>query len=255
MAYRTTHTPDRKRLGDLLDLAAGDRKLREYARDAGIPHARLFEIKRDGGPNPSINTLMRLVSPEAKPQNGVTLADFLDAAGYDIDIEGIGKALSNTFKAITPVIQEYAGFKNVVMKVVSSALKAKGIGFEDGDIGQHHYFSYQPDMILTLHDQPVKNLWFNFRQAANDSDPHHPPEVQAGELIGEPTVADADPTRKIVIVVTNAEIFKALSAHKNRTSYRGNLSAILLDTQKEQLLEQVTLSTYDVGSADPLDIL
>lgn len=255
MAYRTTHTPDRKRLGDLLDLAAGDRKLREYARDAHIPHARLFEIKREGGPNPSINTLMRLVSPEANPRNGVTLADFLDAAGYEIDIEGIGRALSNTFKAITPVIQEYQEFKRVVMKVISAELEARGIGFEDGDIGQHHYFSYQPDMILNLHGQPVKSLWFNFRQAVNDNDPSHPPEVQAGELIGEPTVADADPARKIVIVVTSAEIFKALSAHKNRTSYRGNLSAILLDTQEGQILERVTLSTYDVGSADPLDIL
>lgn len=255
MAYRKTHEPDRKRLGDLLDLAAGNRKLREYARDAKIPHSRLFEIKREDGPNPSINTLMRLVSPAANPQNGVTLADFLDAAGYDIDIEGIGKAISGFVSAVEPVIQEYQEFKRVVMKAVSSVLEARGISFEDGDISQHHYFSYQPDMILNLHGQHVKSLWFNFRQAANDNDPRNPPEVQAGELIGEPTVADADPTRKIVIVVTNTKVFKALSTHANRTSYRGNLSAILLDTQNEQILERVTLSTYDVGSADPLDIL
>lgn len=255
MAYRSTHEPDREKLGILLKQAAGERTLREYARDAGIPHSRLFEVKRENGPKPGINTLMRLVSPAAHPCNGVTLADFLDAAGYDIDIEGIGKALSGFIGAVTPNIQEYHEIRRIVMKVVSSVLQNRGISFDFGDINQHHYFSYQPDMILNIHDHPVRSLWFSFRHDANGEDPSHPSEVQASEIIGQPTAVEPDPSRKIVIVVTDAGLFKALSVYKNHTSFRGNLSAILLDIQNERILERVTLSTYDLGSADPLDIL
>ena len=235
--------------------AAGERTFREYARDAGIPHSRLFEIKRENGPKPGINTLMQLVSPAANPRNGVALADFLDAAGYDIDIGGIGRALSGFTSVVAPIIQEHQEIRRIVIKVVSSVLQTNRIDFDYGDINQHHYFSYQPDMILNLHDHHVRNLWFSFRHDANGNDCSHPPEVQTGELIGQPTAVESDPSRKIVIVVTDAGIFKALSVYKNHTSFRGNLSAILLDIQNEQILERVTLSTYDLGSADPLDIL
>lgn len=71
-----------EKLGELLLKAAGDRSLRQYARDADVAPARLFEMKRANGPRPTIMSLLKLTEGKAAPQNGVTLSDFLSAAGY-----------------------------------------------------------------------------------------------------------------------------------------------------------------------------
>ena len=84
MAYKKKigELPNHEKLGELLLKAAGDRSLRQYARDAGIAPARLFEMKRVNGPRPTIISLLKLTEGKAAPQNGVTLSDFLSAAGY-----------------------------------------------------------------------------------------------------------------------------------------------------------------------------
>ena len=73
---------DHEKLGELLMKAAGDRSLRQYAKDAGVTHTRLFEMKRPNCPRPGALVLIKLCEKKANPQNGVTLSDFLKAAGY-----------------------------------------------------------------------------------------------------------------------------------------------------------------------------
>ena len=73
---------DHEKLGELLTKAAGNRSLRQYARDADVTPARLFEMKRPNGPKPGALVLIKLCEKKANPQNGVTLSDFLEAAGY-----------------------------------------------------------------------------------------------------------------------------------------------------------------------------
>lgn len=87
MAYKNNRIIDHEKLNELIIRAASNRSIKGYARDAGIAYPRLFELKRKEGRNPYICTLIRLASPEANPQNGVTLMDFLYAGGYEVEAQ------------------------------------------------------------------------------------------------------------------------------------------------------------------------
>ena len=69
------------RMIELLELAKGsDRSFRQYAKDGGFQH-NIFTRVKNHEFCPSFATISHLVSKEAAPRNGVTLVDFMDAAG------------------------------------------------------------------------------------------------------------------------------------------------------------------------------
>ena len=75
------HDVDYNKLYALILLAKGDkRSLRQYAKDAGVSHSIFTKIKREEF-KPGVHTLLHFVSEKANPQNGVTIFDFMDAAG------------------------------------------------------------------------------------------------------------------------------------------------------------------------------
>ena len=73
---------DRKRLGKLIRDARGNRTLKEFEKATGVSYATISKIENNAQYQPSENSLKKLISDNANPQNGVTYEEVMQAAGY-----------------------------------------------------------------------------------------------------------------------------------------------------------------------------
>ena len=105
MGNKRTHEADYEKLANLIDKARGERSLRQYASDAGLNHNVLFRI-RNGSYNPGLTVLQKLAN--ADPQNGVTLEDFMHAAGFSMDFE----KLKGLFSVVVQKAHEDKAFQD-----------------------------------------------------------------------------------------------------------------------------------------------
>ena len=98
---------DYPRLRELLVKAKGERTYSQYADDAGVDHAVIYKIRKSDDYRPGLSVLQRLASDSAMPEGGVTLTDFLAAAGYPTDntkLYGSARAMTATLATIGATI-------------------------------------------------------------------------------------------------------------------------------------------------------
>ena len=254
MATQRIHEPDFDRLRALIKAAQG-KSLRNYADRAKVNPGLLARIK-NGTYTPGFTTIERLARA-ADPDSGVTLDDFMDAAGYPIiNYAGIAKALT-MFGEVAKLAEQHMVFQKKAMKAISPALSAKGIESEPDDWHNYYYIAFQPEECFIIHNQPIAQLWFFFSEAENEEDfgGFSSPEDKAAALIRQPLPIKANPERKIAVVVNSKAVYAALCGYAGHTSYRGWLSAMLIDTDNETILDEKLIASYEEGKADPLPIL
>lgn len=77
---------DRDELAKLAKLAIGSRTIREFANQSGLSEGFLYRLTNGKLVSaPTRRSIVRLASDECRPQNGVTLAKLMSAAGYNFD--------------------------------------------------------------------------------------------------------------------------------------------------------------------------
>ena len=253
MANRKTKPADLDALFKLLEAAKGEnRSFREYARAAGVQHSLFNRIKRKEFV-PGILTLQKLTSEEAAPQNGVTLNMLWQAAGApEIDFDGISRSLTLVATA-AHLATVQVDFRKIVLDSISSVLTEKGIDFTVDDIGAEQIIGLDFGGRLLLQNEPISALWVQAWYASSEKDygEYYSPEDKAIALLREPVILDSDPLRKYVIAVNSHDVYEALRVYAGNTSYRGWLSAILIDSEKHLILSETTIASFTGRGDDP----
>ena len=75
---------DKQKVMELIELAAGDRSLRQYATDAGLSPGHLYRVK-SGDYKLTPGAIRQLTSEAANPQENIGFEDLMKAAGYQDD--------------------------------------------------------------------------------------------------------------------------------------------------------------------------
>ena len=251
MANRTTRELDWEDLNSQIEKAKGkERSYRDYAKAAGVHHNIFYRIKqKDYRPGFDI---LRKLADAADPNSGVTLRDFLKAAGFpEINFEGLEKG-AKILGAAARIAKPQVEFHETVTECISKSLSEMHVSFEvNPDTAQ--VIGFDPLGRLILHDEPIRALWFRSWYAESESDygGFGCPQEKAIDLLREPLILTPDEHRKYVIAVNSKEVFAELCTYAENNSYRGWLSVIHINCETNQILAETKLASFSGEKDDP----
>ena len=150
-------------------------------------------------------------------------------------------------------------FQATAMGIIVKALTAKNIVFRIGNKSMLSELRIQPKEFITIEGQSIESWWFDFF-SSKDADPHELSNeqkvLQARALFTPFSAVNADPNRKVSIVVDDKDLFDELSKMKGNNSYRGLITAILIDADKVEIEREEPLSFFETDEKeDKLSII
>lgn len=258
----------------------GDRSIRRTAEDAGVAASYITGILKERH-LPSADILRKLSSPNAKPQNGVTLEDLMVAAGYQndyvkeavkdviydgiVNIEGemttrsiykeksldraskYYKLLEDTYissEKRKSRMQEISMFEKLATGAVFKALADKGIAFSNANdiVGIR---GFKADMVINVSDQPIREWWFEYKYCWEKSYGFFGIKRTLGHFM----FIEPEQDRKISLVINSRDVFEMLCGYKDKLAYRGDLSVILID-ETYSIVQEEYLAHYDMNKKE-----
>ena len=269
-----------KKVAVLVKELIGNRSIRKTGEESGVAASYITGILKEKY-LPSAEILRKLTLQSANPQNGITLEDLMVAAGYQQDYadEAIKdelyyvvsdrnsvdekattqdelfdrlKAYSNlTTKQKSDRISirkeislEISRLESLATAIIYKALSESGIHFSKADnvVGIR---GFRPDFSVYVPKQPILEWWFDLKYLDSGR------IVERGMLqimlrrsIGQIMFIEPKLERKISLVVANKDIYYILLGFKDKLSYRGDLSVILIDKDDFSVVSEVYLAHY-----------
>lgn len=271
----------------------GERSIRRTAEDSGVAASYITGILKERY-LPSADILRRLSSPEAKPQNAITMEDLMIAAGYQtnyveeaykealyeeitddengkpVDIRpDMNKIMQNINTANGQDSDEYIEYRRrhfreldimrerfgkVAKGLILQNLIEKQIQFTMSDEGTGMR-GIRADIIVELTGQPVDSWWFDFRWVrTGDGRPMNGSFINARTILGNLIFVTPDPRRKYSIVISSKNDYDFIKGYADKLSFRGELSIILIDEENYSLVEETYLSHYDYKNEQDLTL-
>ena len=271
------------RVAVLLKELIGNRSIRRTAEDSGVAASYITGILKERY-LPSADILRKLTSSDAKPQNAITMEDLMVAAGYQNDYveealkttvydstrdEDNGKAIENktnrdvlsrsteyieyssNYKKIRDTyklsVQELAMYRSLATGIIYNTLAENDIHFSNANnvIGVR---GFKPDMSIYVQREPILEWWFEF-------EPYCPGIVEPRVIdlrnhIGQFMFIEPKHERKISYVVNSRDAFDVICGYKDKLSYRGDLSVILIDEESLSIIREEYLAHYDPDKTD-----
>ena len=255
---------------DIINKAKGTRSLRAYAEAAGVSAAGLSKIMK-GAYKPSIATIKKLTSDDANPQNGVTYHDMLIAAGYeDSDLDQMvsdavdeqisqmviterknksdassentaGRSENDIVRTSIHermrVFREFETYAiGAIIVALNNAKYSFGINNNEGMMGA-------PDLDITIENHNVSHWYFEIKMVTENhlKFARHRIRNDIAYLIMR---FAPDPTVKVSIVYDNQEVYEYLKRYAGQISYKGELSVICVDREKNRIIGETYLSHY-----------
>lgn len=242
-----------KELVRLLNAACGDdRSFSAYARAAGISAAAMSRIKK-GDYIPSPATLKKLTSPAADPRGGVTYEELMSAAGYavkdDLDTQSMeyGSPLSIMSRKNESYDRQRIGevlrtYKKDLISQIYISLARKGIMFRVSEDNTERRISHRPDLFLEIADSPLNEWIFEFMYWHSDN--RGPSAMMIWLSIAQALRMEMKKNTKYSMVVNSKRIFDMLKRYKHGLAFRGELSVIYYDSEKQSFVDEYYLSNY-----------
>ncbi len=244
---------DKQKVMELIELAAGDRSLRQYATDAGLSPGHLYRVK-SGDYKLTPGAIRQLTSEEANPQDNIGFEDLMNAAGYQDDNQEQVMILSederprDTRHRKSEYEKNETAFRNIAEGIILKSLLKKEMEFTNSSeaIEQSNNHKIRYDMCLKLKKEEIKEWWieFKFLDSARKSSRMMGRRI-INMIFGRLLSTPSKKTRKISIAVNDPVFFDQISEYKNQTSYRGELSVMLIDTDNFKVEKEVYLSHFD----------
>lgn len=276
--------PGNDQLLTLIRLAQGDRSLRSYAEASGVSASNLSRIlngKRAKAP--SREMLAKLTSEEAQPQNGVTFEELLIAAGYqdkplsDIIITSDDSnkdsetqilewlktsenmdSFSNRILTYylmmqklqngepTNMREKYRLLETIAPGIIMKYLMNKGISFQVDSLGNRPVSTVFDDLVLNLTDETNPSVWqFEYKTYIDSG---LPSRIQTDRilypLIGKLCMLPPDNQKKYSLVTDIKQFYDELHRYRLNTSLKTNLSVILIDMDKVDVIDEMVVSEY-----------
>ena len=148
-------------------------------------------------------------------------------------------------------------FRATAMGIIISALVQKGYNCQMGDMAEITERISRPDGFIRLPDNYINTWWLSFWSKDDELDKYSIvfPEDRAHVMFSKFSTVKPDPKRKISIVVDDKKLFEELCEFKDRNSFRGNMSVILIDLDEVGIKKEVFISYYDDSISDKLFVL
>lgn len=159
------------------------------------------------------------------------------------------KASSNKTKNIDKV-EEYLNdiqrFSAISNGILFSRLAQNGIVFRQNTETDIRLFENQMDTYLDIDNQSFSQYIIRYLYIDMSlSDSEKLIEMTGRRIIEELVFSNPEKGRKISIVMDSKHAFEYLKRSAGKISFKGNLSIILLDTQKVEFVEESILSIFD----------
>lgn len=225
---------DMERLSQCVTLLQGDRSLRKMAEDTGVAASYINGIKNKKY-IPSYEILRSLAN--GNPQNDITLEDLMVASGYqeaDQQIEsssGFNKAERR---------RNSERFTNMAKSLVIASIISKD---EYCEVSVSHSDNREkcirPDLVIKMKNEDISQWWFKAIYV-HDEDGRYLGNII--DIIGRSLFLEPDVERKITYVINNEIIYKKILKYKNKLSYIGNLSILLIDEKTCQIIKEDSLT-------------
>lgn len=160
------------------------------------------------------------------------------------------EALEYTEGLLAQYKREQRRFQAMAMGVIISELAEKGVSCQPEKPGECDEVGAKPDESLIIKDSGIERWWFSFYTAREADDEHRAELIrnQAHMLFSRFATALPDPKRKTSIIVDDPGIFDELCRFKGHNSYRGNMSAILIDPDEAKVVKEEQLAFFDEDS-------
>ncbi len=140
--------------------------------------------------------------------------------------------------------QNRAEFKQIATVAIKKALDENKIYYGPGESGRPSANGIKPDYSVIIGGkQPILDWWFDFKQVKHTEDPIKMKQ-KVKHYLEHYICLDAEPSRKITVVVDDVDTFYALEQLRNHLSYRGDLSVMLLDNESYTIRREVYLAHY-----------
>lgn len=252
MPRKKMTTAQRELLCKLLEAAMEGKSYAQYAKDAGVSASNITRIKKSEYP-PHPDFLKKMTSPRANPANNVTYEMLRDAVGLeneDVDEE----QSSSRYDSECPNEEEIF-IKNRLrlstadghydikcLGIICATLFKLGISYFNVKTGKEIGLRYlKPDIMMSLPAKGNKGMFWLIENMVN---PRYR-IVNVERYLCGCILEVSNPQFKVSVVVSDLELFKhTITTYKNRISYRGDLSIILVDLDKDQVVDEVYLSHY-----------
>ena len=111
--------------------------------------------------------------------------------------------------------------------------------------------------MIGVNHNGIKEWWVDFHyidERSRNEETHNVPgprrgrlffrryrDMVFGKLLFLPPKAD----RKITVVLNNSDLYEFMAKYKDKISYRGDLSIVLVDVDSLSIMEETYLSHYD----------
>ena len=281
-------------IGKLVKKAKGnDRSLREYARDSGVDAAVICKIINGTYVPKKTDVYKSLTSQKASPRGGVTYKQLVEAAdssksyqagiaagmvateaalmaigGLPIAAVGLGTGVAAIASSLSSakrkggtdkadeVIHEIQQFVAISNGLIFSVLGAKGISFQIKK-DRNDELKNQFDTYLKIDGQEVKEYIFRYVYLSKEHQKiQYIVENTPRRMIEELIFLKPSKERKVTIVTNYPAAFDYMLSYKNKISYNGDLSIMLVDVKRAELHREEYISHFaGEGAARELYIL
>ncbi len=155
---------------------------------------------------------------------------------------------------IDEAINDLQRFIAVSDGLILGALGAKGIPFQIAN-KRNEVLDNQFDKYINLNDKEIKEYILRYAYIPDDQkNAKYVFERIPRTLVEELAFLEPSKERKVTIVTNTVEAFNKLLYFKNRLSYNGELSIILIDLMKAELCREEYISHF-VGVDVPSELL
>lgn len=143
-------------------------------------------------------------------------------------------------------------YAKTAQAIITSQLAIKGIPFKIDNNNEHRLYENIYDTYLQLNHDTVTDYLLRYAYIPEDMKEvqfiiEETPKRLAEELFfTEPVIG-----RKISIAINNEDSYNFLLQFKDRTSYKGDLSIILLDMQIPAIIKETYLAHYESCDTPP----
>ncbi len=233
----------RTKVAKLIVMARGSRSPHAFAKLIKVSSTAMYKYEK-GTCLPKPNIMKRMTSEEVGPEGGVTYETLMEAAGYEVpeDSALITLALNEDgiiqkSKPFEMLKYEKDGIKCVYLALVERNILFRKI-CDDQTTRNNNSINSRVELI----DQPIKEWSFDFLYMSK------PSTTLFYIKIGKLATQEANDAVKQSIVVNNKDLFGQIKQDHSSLAYRGELSLLLYDSEKEELVEEIYLAHYDQGS-------
>lgn len=275
---------DENNIGKLVKKAKGDdRSLREYARDSGVDAAVICKIINGTYVPKKTDVYKSLTSQEASPRGGVTYKQLVEAAdssksyqagiaagmgmvateaalmaigGLSIAAVGLGNGVAAIASSLSSakrkggtdkvdeVINEIQQFVAISNGLIFSALGTKGISFQIKK-DRNDELKNQFDIYLKIDGQEVKEYIIRYAYLSKEYQKiQYIVENTPRRMIEELIFLKPSKERKVTIVTNYTAAFDYMLSYKNKISYNGDLSIMLVDVKRAELHREEYISHF-----------